>query len=200
MQTKKLYDEYMITSMVPGFDPVEVESAEGTRIRSSSGEEYLDCFSGIAVCNAGHGHPKVIAAAKAQIDRLVHCCTYVYYNPQAGRLAEAGVKIAFASGAGGGFGPGGPHASRTTMYEAATAAAHGLDREAALKALTLWPAEILGVADRLGSIAPGRLGNLVITDGDPLEIATRVQAVVIAGREASTANRHRSLWERYRGR
>ena len=68
MQTKKLYDEYMITSMVPGFDPVEVESAEGTRIRSSSGEEYLDCFSGIAVCNAGHGHPKVIAAAKAQID------------------------------------------------------------------------------------------------------------------------------------
>ena len=89
MQTKKLYDEYMITSMVPGFDPVEVESAEGTRIRSRSGDEYLDCFSGISVCNAGHGHPKVIAAAKAQIDKLVHCCTYVYYNPVAGQVAEA---------------------------------------------------------------------------------------------------------------
>ena len=87
MQTKKLYDEYMITSMVPGFEPVEVESALGTRIRSSNGEEYLDCFSGISVCNAGHGHPKVMAAAKAQIDRLVHCCTYVYYNPMAGRVA-----------------------------------------------------------------------------------------------------------------
>jgi 4-aminobutyrate aminotransferase/(S)-3-amino-2-methylpropionate transaminase len=89
MQTEKLYDEYMITSMVPGFDPVEVESAQGTRIRSSSGEEYLDCFSGIAVCNAGHCHPKVIAAAKAQMEKLVHCCTYVYYNPVAGRVAEA---------------------------------------------------------------------------------------------------------------
>ncbi len=93
MQTKKLYDEYMITSMVPGFDPVEVESAEGTRIRSSSGEEYLDCFSGIAVCNAGHRHPKVIAAARAQLDRLVHCCTYVYYSPLAGRVAEALARI-----------------------------------------------------------------------------------------------------------
>jgi 4-aminobutyrate aminotransferase len=89
MQTKKLYDEYMITSMVPGFDPVEIESAQGTRIRSSSGEEYLDCFSGIAVCNAGHCHPKVVEAAKAQIDKLVHCCTYVYYNPGAGKVCEA---------------------------------------------------------------------------------------------------------------
>ncbi len=93
MQTQKLYDEYMITSMVPGFEPVEVESAQGTRIRSTTGEEYLDCFSGISVCNAGHGHPKVMAAAKAQIDQLVHCCTYVYYNPAAGRLAEALARI-----------------------------------------------------------------------------------------------------------
>ena len=89
MQTKKLYDEYMITSMVPGFDPVEIESAQGTCIRSSTGEEYLDCFSGISVCNAGHGHPKVIEAAKAQMDKLVHCCTYVYYNPTAGKVCEA---------------------------------------------------------------------------------------------------------------
>ncbi len=89
MHTKKLYDEFMITSMVSGFDPVEVVSAEGTRVRCSSGVEYLDCFSGIAVCNAGHRHPKVIAAAKAQLDKLVHCCSYVYYNPMAGRVAEA---------------------------------------------------------------------------------------------------------------
>jgi 4-aminobutyrate aminotransferase len=89
MQTQKLYDEYMMTSIVPGFEPVEVESAQGTRIRSTDGQEYLDCFSGISVCNAGHGHPKVTAAAKAQIDDLIHCCTYVYYNPMAGRVAEA---------------------------------------------------------------------------------------------------------------
>jgi 4-aminobutyrate aminotransferase len=88
METKKLYDDYLITSMVAGFDPVEVESAQGTRIRCTSGKTYLDCFSGISVCNAGHGHPKVIAAAKEQMDKLVHCCTYVYYNPMAGQVAQ----------------------------------------------------------------------------------------------------------------
>jgi len=93
MQTQKLYDEYMITTIIPAIEPIEIESALGTRIRSSSGEEYLDCFSGISVCNAGHGHPKVMAAAKAQIDRLVHCCTYMYYNPMAGKLAEALARI-----------------------------------------------------------------------------------------------------------
>jgi 4-aminobutyrate aminotransferase-like enzyme len=88
METKDLYDEYMITSMVAGFDPVEVESAEGTRVHCRSGKTYLDCFSGISVVNAGHRHPKVIAAAKEQLDKLVHCCTYVYYSPQAGRVAK----------------------------------------------------------------------------------------------------------------
>jgi 4-aminobutyrate aminotransferase len=89
MQAKELYDEYMITGVVPGFDPVEVESARGSRVRCASGKVYLDCFAGIAVCNAGHGHPKVIAAARAQMDELVHCGTYLYYNPMAGRVAEA---------------------------------------------------------------------------------------------------------------
>ena len=93
METEKLYDEYLITSMVAGFDPVEVESARGTRIHCTSGKTYLDCFSGISVCNAGHGHPKVIAAAKEQLDKLVHCCTYVYYNPMAGRVAQSLAEI-----------------------------------------------------------------------------------------------------------
>ncbi len=93
METEKLYDEYMITSMVPGFDPIEVESAKGVLVRCTSGTEYLDCFSGISVVNAGHGHPRVIAAAKAQMDKLVHCCTYIYYNPVAGRLARALAEI-----------------------------------------------------------------------------------------------------------
>ncbi len=93
METKELYDEYMITSMVAGFDPVEVEFAEGTRIHCKSGKSYLDCFSGISVVNAGHRHPKVIAAAKEQLDKLVHCCTYVYYSPPAGRVAKALAEI-----------------------------------------------------------------------------------------------------------
>jgi 4-aminobutyrate aminotransferase len=88
MTTKELYDQYMITSMVAGFEPIEVERARGTTITSSDGTTYLDCFSGISVVNAGHNHPKVIAAAKEQMDKLVHCCTYVYYNPTAARLAK----------------------------------------------------------------------------------------------------------------
>jgi 4-aminobutyrate aminotransferase len=88
MTTKELYDEYMITSMVAGFEPIEVEQAHGTTITGSDGKTYLDCFSGISVVNAGHGHPKVIAAAKAQMDKLVHCSTYIYYSPTAGLLAK----------------------------------------------------------------------------------------------------------------
>ncbi len=74
--------------MVPGFEPVEVESASGTSVRGADGSRYLDCFSGIAVTNAGHGHPKVVAAAKRQMDELVHCATYVYYSPRAGELGK----------------------------------------------------------------------------------------------------------------
>ena len=88
MKTKDLYDEYMITTMVPGFEPIEVEKASGTTIQGRDGSEYLDCFSGISVTNAGHCHPKVVAAAKEQLDQLLHCCTYIYYNPRAGELAK----------------------------------------------------------------------------------------------------------------
>ena len=86
--TKKLYDEYMITSMVAGFEPIVADHASKCTMVGQDGREYLDCFSGIAVTNAGHGHPKVVAAAKAQMDKLVHCCTYVYYNPRAGEFAK----------------------------------------------------------------------------------------------------------------
>lgn len=88
MNTKELYDNYLITGMVSGFEPIEAERASGCVLTGRDGREYLDCFSGIAVVNAGHGHPKVLAAARVQMDKLVHCCTYLYYNPSAGELAK----------------------------------------------------------------------------------------------------------------
>ncbi|MGD8237710.1 MAG: aspartate aminotransferase family protein [Armatimonadota bacterium] len=88
MDPRELYDEYMITSMVAGFEPVVVESASGCLITGDDEREYIDCFSGIAVCNAGHGHPRVLAAAREQMERLVHCCTCIYYNPRAAELAR----------------------------------------------------------------------------------------------------------------
>ena len=121
-----------------------------------------------------------------------------FRNP--GELVGAGVKIAFASGAGGGFGPGGPHNSRTTPYEAAMAVAYGLAEGDAMKALTLWPAEFLGYGDQLGSIETGKIANLIVTDGSPLEITTQVEHLIINGREVSTDNMHERLYEKYKSR
>jgi imidazolonepropionase-like amidohydrolase len=117
-----------------------------------------------------------------------------------GELAAAGVKIAFSSGAGSDADVGGPTLSRSVPWESAVAGAYGLSEDDALKALTLYPAEIFGVADRLGSIEPGKIANLIVTDGSPLEIQTRVMHLIIGGREVSTDNRHSRLYERYRAR
>jgi imidazolonepropionase-like amidohydrolase len=117
-----------------------------------------------------------------------------------GELVEAGVVIAFASGGGGGFGPRGPHAARTLPYDAAAAISFGLSEEDALRAVTLNAATMLGLDDRLGSIEPGKIANLIVTDGNPLRIRTEVRHLIIGGHEVSTDNRHRELYEQYRAR
>lgn len=121
-----------------------------------------------------------------------------YANP--GLLRAAGVRIAFASGAGGGFGPEGPHGARTVPYEAEMATGFGLSEEDALRAVTLSPAEIFGVADKLGSIEAGKIANVIVTDGNPLAIESQVRHLIIAGREVPLDNMHESLYEKYRGR
>jgi len=88
MSTEEQYDQYVITSMLASIEPVVVERARGCTVYGTDGKEYLDCFAGIAVANAGHGHPRIIEAARQQMEKLVHCCTYVYYSPTAGELAE----------------------------------------------------------------------------------------------------------------
>jgi 4-aminobutyrate aminotransferase/(S)-3-amino-2-methylpropionate transaminase len=91
--TIQQYKDYVITSFMKSVQPVVVESAEGCVIRDATGKEYLDCFAGISVVNAGHCNPKVIAAAKAQMDKLVHCASYIYYSPATGALAEKMAQI-----------------------------------------------------------------------------------------------------------
>lgn len=113
-----------------------------------------------------------------------------YTNP--GKLHAAGVTIAFAT-----FDAAD---ARTLPYEAAAGIPFGLPREAALRAITAAPAEILGLADRLGTIEQGKIANLIVTDGDPLEITTQVRHLIVDGREVSTRNRHQELYERYRAR
>ncbi len=86
---------------------------------------------------------------------------------------------------------------RNLPYHAATAAAYGLPRDEALKAITLYPAQILGVADRVGSLEAGKDATLIVTDGDPLETPTQVEAAYIQGRQVELNDRHKRLYRKY---
>ena len=90
--------------------------------------------------------------------------------------------------------------SRTLPYEAGHAVGYGLPWEEALKAITVNPARALGLGDRLGTLEPGKMANLIVTSGDPLEIRTEVEHVFVNGQPVSLANRHRESYERWRSR
>ncbi len=90
--------------------------------------------------------------------------------------------------------------SRNLPFEAAMAHAFGLPREAALRSITLSPAEIFGVSSSLGSIEAGKAATLIITNGDILDHRTSITNVIIDGRETSLDNKHLRLYERYKAR
>lgn len=115
----------------------------------------------------------------------------------AAKLFEAGVKFAIGDG-GGGFAA---TNARNLPFHAGSSAAFGLPKDAALKSVTLWPAEILGIADQLGSLSEGKRASLIVTSGDPLEPMTQIQRVWIDGEEYDLGrSKHRQLFERYKGR
>lgn len=109
-----------------------------------------------------------------------------YVSPderRAARLHDAGVKIAIASFSRS-FGSLGPAGSgKWLLLDAALAAGYGLAEADVLRAVTLSPAEILGVADRVGSLEPGKDGDVVILDGPPLSVRTWVERVFVGGEE-----------------
>lgn len=90
--------------------------------------------------------------------------------------------------------------ARNLAHAAAHAARHGLGEADAVRSITLTPAEILGVADRVGSIQKGRLATLIATDGPLLDVRTKVRRMWFSGREVSLANRQTKLLERYERR
>ena len=113
-----------------------------------------------------------------------------------GMLVEAGVKLAI------GLRPGAWSASnlRNLPYHAAQAAANGLPKEEAIASITLRPAEILGVADRLGSLTAKKEATFIAVDGDLLDIRAQVKRMWIGGEEVSLESRHVRLYEKYRNR
>lgn len=104
-------------------------------------------------------------------------------------LARAGVRVIITTS--------GAHDLRNLRQEAGNAVAHGLDRELALRALTSEPARVFGLDDH-GSLAPGKVANLVVWNGDPFETTTWATHLLVRGREVPLRSRQTDLFERYR--
>jgi imidazolonepropionase-like amidohydrolase len=111
----------------------------------------------------------------------------------AAKLQQAGVRFCIASN-----GRSAETNERNVGYEAGLAAGYGLPKEEALKAVTLYPAQILGIADRLGSLEPGKAATLIVTNGDPLDFPTQVEAAFVDGRKIDLSNRQTRLRDKYR--
>jgi len=111
---------------------------------------------------------------------------------QPAELAAADVRFAFAS-----FDN---SFARRLGQNAANAVAHGLPYDEALRAVTVYPARIFGLDNQIGTIEPGKIANLIVTNGDPLELTTDVRYLFIRGQLTSTNNRHKSLYEKYLNR
>lgn len=111
---------------------------------------------------------------------------------QPAELAAAGVKFAIGS-----FDN---SFARRLSQNAANAAAHGLPHDEALKAVTLYPAQIFGLGDQFGTLEVGKAANLIVTTGDPLELTTDVRYLFIKGRQMPLENKHHRLYEKYLAR
>jgi imidazolonepropionase-like amidohydrolase len=135
--------------------------------------------------------PVIIAGIHTNPMRRWEAYDTPFTNPL--KLYEAGVTFSIATGGG----PFGAAHERNLPYHAATAAAYGLPVEEALKAITLYPAQILGVADRVGSIEVGKDATLIVTNGNPMEIRTQVEQEYIQGRAIDLNSRHTQLYQKY---
>jgi imidazolonepropionase-like amidohydrolase len=107
----------------------------------------------------------------------------------AGELTQAGVKVAFSTGD--------AAYVRNLPYHAAMSVAWGMNRDEAIKALTINAAEILGIGDRVGSLDIGKDANLFIAKGDPLELRTPVTHVFINGKDVGMDSKHERLYRKY---
>ena len=107
------------------------------------------------------------------------------------RLQQAGIRWCLASGEETGH-------ERNLPYNAASAVAHGLPHDEAIRSVTLSAAEILGVGDHLGSLEESKLATLLVTDGSPLEITTKIHTAWIDGRAIDLGNKQTALRDKYR--
>ena len=109
---------------------------------------------------------------------------------RAARLHERGVRIAISGGSSAAY-------TNRLPYEAGVAVAFGLPEEEAIKAVTLYPAQFMGIADRVGSLEPGKDATLLITTGSPLDYLADIEQAYIEGREIDMRDIHRFFFDKY---
>jgi imidazolonepropionase-like amidohydrolase len=118
---------------------------------------------------------------------------YDYYFEAPSKMLKAGLKFAISTGDDGAN-------VRELPYQAGMASAYGLPKDEALKSVTLYPAQILGVDDKYGSLEVGKMANVVVTDGDLLEIRTNILHMFIDGRKIPLTSRHTEFFEAFKDR
>lgn len=138
-----------------------------------------------------HDIPVIVGGVYRRPTRRDDDYDAAYTLPQ--RLHKAGIQFCIASN-----GRFGASNIRNLPYHAATAVAYGLSEDEALKAITLYPAQILGVDDRVGSLQPGRDATLFVSSGDPLETTSLVEQAYVQGRRIDLSDKHKQLWQKYR--
>ncbi len=169
----------------------QIESAVGWALRRGLkivivGGDQADRVSALL---KKHDIPVIITGTHRMPTRRQDDYDQAYALPA--KLQEAGVRFCITAG-------GEAAHDRNLNHMAATAAAYGLPKEDALKSVTSSAANILGLADRLGTLEPGKSATLIITSGDPLEITTETLIAYIDGRKIDLGSRQKSLYEKYR--
>ncbi|MCF7974496.1 MAG: amidohydrolase family protein [Phycisphaerae bacterium] len=136
------------------------------------------CTEGYRMARELAGHKVPVIVGPVSVSRMtMPALAYDHHDPvNAARLSQAGIQLAIGTCAPTGLD------SKFLGSAAAMAAAQGMDRDAALRAITLTPAQILGVADRIGSLDVGKDADLVICSGDPFDSFTRIEQVLIQGK------------------
>jgi len=202
-QTPRAEKDLVLEALAPllrGEVPAIIHAERESDIRDAL--KFADDHKLRVILSGGHDVQKVIAELKQRKTPVLlgpilalpqnedDAYDLLFTNAKA--LHDAGIPFAIQSSD--------SHNSRNLPYHAAACAAFGLPKEAALRAVTLSAAEILGIADRYGSLDVGKSATLFLSDGDPLEIRTQVRAIFIEGEEIPLDSRHTDLYEKFLNR
>ena len=168
---------------------IRIAKEEGLKIMITGGAEAWLVADKLAAA-----HVPVLTGAMNNIPGSFQALASAQEN--AGLLRKAGVQVLVIGNAGGGDEE--AFNVRNIKQEAGNAVAYGMTWNDALRAVTLTPAEVFGVSDRVGSLQPGRDGNVVIWSGDPFEFTSVAEHVYVRGHEYTAPDRQQLLTERYK--